>query len=469
LLTGSWSELVEYILAEIGFKMKISAKLALLLFLPGFAAAQHSVSLSWTASTSANVAGYRIYRGTTSGGPYSLLISSLVAGTSYTDTAVQAGRTYHYVATAVDVGNRESAYSNETQAVVPPVAIGITTLVCSPVSIGAPGVSTCTVTLTQAAPPSGSVVSLSFSNSAALTVPASVIVASGALSATFTVTAGALTENQSATVTATLNGSSQSATLSLVAAGCTLSKPILSSVNSASDFGALPDFASGSVLELKGANLASSTRSWAPGDFKGSNAPTSLDGTSSSINGIASFVYYISPTQIDVQAPADPATGGVPLTVTNCAGTSAAVTVPKAALAPGMLAPASFNIGGKQYLVALFQDGVTYVGNVGLIAGVPFRPAKPGDSITTYGVGFGSVTPSSPPGVVVAQANSIPDLSISFGSTAAPVSYAGLAVGAIGLYQFNLAIPQVADGDYRITVSVGSTQVQQTLYLTVHQ
>lgn len=147
MLTGSWCEPVECILAEIGSKMEILAKLALLLFLPGFAAAQYSVSLSWTASTSANVTGYRIYRGTTSGGPYSLPISSLVAGTSYTDTAVQAGRTYYYVATAVDVGNRESGYSNETQAVVPSVAIGITTLVCSPVSIGAPGVSTCTGTL----------------------------------------------------------------------------------------------------------------------------------------------------------------------------------------------------------------------------------------------------------------------------------------------------------------------------------
>jgi uncharacterized protein (TIGR03437 family) len=93
----------------------------------------------------------------------------------------------------------------------------------------------------------------------------------------------------------------------------------------------------------------------------------------------------------------------------------------------------------------------------------------PGDLITTYGVGFGSVTPASPPGVVVAQANSIPNLTISFGSTAATVSYAGLAVGVIGLYQFNLAVPQVAAGDYQINVSVGSTQVQQTLYLTVGQ
>lgn len=293
--------------------------------------------------------------------------------------------------------------------------------------------------------------------------------------ATVNVTLGSAPAN--VVITASVAGTSLAqVTFSLTATGtgpgggtCSLGLPSVTSVKSLTDFGAFSTFASGSYLEIKGSNLAGDTRIWAGSDFNGPNAPMSLDLTSSSINGVASFVYYISPTQIDVQAPADPTTGGVPLTVTNCAGTSTPVTVQKAALSPGMLAPASFDIGGEQYLVALFQDGVTYVGNMGLIAGVPFRPAKPGDVITTYGVGFGNVTPASPPGVVVAQANSIPNLTISFGSTAAAVSYAGLAVDAIGLYQFDLAVPQLADGDYQINVAVGSTQVQQTLYLTVHQ
>ena len=80
---------------------------------------QHSVSLSWTPSTSAGVIGYNVYRGTTSGGPYTLLTSSPVAGTTYTDTTVQAARTYYYVATAVSSGNRQSAYSSQAKAVVP--------------------------------------------------------------------------------------------------------------------------------------------------------------------------------------------------------------------------------------------------------------------------------------------------------------------------------------------------------------
>jgi len=251
---------------------------------------------------------------------------------------------------------------------------------------------------------------------------------------------------------------------------CTISAPpSIASINSATDFGGFSNFAPGSWLEVKGSNLAVDTRLWTGSDFQGANAPTGLDTSSVSIGGNAGFVYYISGGQINVQAPADSATGSVNITVTTCAGTSAPFTGQQAAAAPGMLAPASFNIGGKQYLVALFQDGVTYVGNSGLIPGVPFRPAKPGDMITAYGIGFGPVTPAIAPGVVVSQSNNIPNLSISFGQTPAVLTYAGLAPNAVGLYQFNITVPQVANGDSQINVSVGGVPVQQTLYLTVQQ
>jgi hypothetical protein len=82
--------------------------------------APHTVTLTWSASTSSNVIGYNVYRGTQSGGPYTkLTTASLVSGTSYTDTTVLAGQTYYYVTTAVNNSNVESAYSNQAQAVVP--------------------------------------------------------------------------------------------------------------------------------------------------------------------------------------------------------------------------------------------------------------------------------------------------------------------------------------------------------------
>jgi hypothetical protein len=79
----------------------------------------HSASLNWTASTSSDVAGYNVYRGTVSNGPYTKLTSALVVGTGYTDVTVQAGQTYYYVTTAVDSTNNESAYSNEAPAAIP--------------------------------------------------------------------------------------------------------------------------------------------------------------------------------------------------------------------------------------------------------------------------------------------------------------------------------------------------------------
>ena len=83
----------------------------------GTAPTQHSVDLTWGASSSA--VGYNVYRGTVSGGPYTMINTSLDSTTAYTDSTVVSGQTYYYVATAVDGNSNESAYSNQTQAVIP--------------------------------------------------------------------------------------------------------------------------------------------------------------------------------------------------------------------------------------------------------------------------------------------------------------------------------------------------------------
>jgi hypothetical protein len=79
----------------------------------------HSVSLTWTPSTSSTVVGYNVYRATTSGGPYAKVNGSSVAATTYSDGSVASGQTYYYVATAVDSSNLESAYSTQAKSVVP--------------------------------------------------------------------------------------------------------------------------------------------------------------------------------------------------------------------------------------------------------------------------------------------------------------------------------------------------------------
>jgi fibronectin type 3 domain-containing protein len=84
----------------------------------GVQAVPHVVTLSWTPDTSA-VAGYQVYSGQVSGGPYSKVTGSAVNLASYTDGSVQSGKTYYYVVTAVDSNGVESSYSNQATAAIP--------------------------------------------------------------------------------------------------------------------------------------------------------------------------------------------------------------------------------------------------------------------------------------------------------------------------------------------------------------
>jgi hypothetical protein len=85
----------------------------------GGVAAQHSVTLSWAASSSTGVVGYNVYRSIASGGPYARITSGPDGSLSYTDGAVSAGKSYFYVVTAVEGNGTESTYSNQAMAVIP--------------------------------------------------------------------------------------------------------------------------------------------------------------------------------------------------------------------------------------------------------------------------------------------------------------------------------------------------------------
>ncbi len=233
----------------------------------------------------------------------------------------------------------------------------------------------------------------------------------------------------------------------------------------ASAFGEFNSLAPGSWIEIYGANLATNTRSWAASDFNGDNAPTSLDGTKVTINGLPAYVSFISPGQVNVQVP-DIGAGIQLLTVTSPGGASPTYQVVVNHTEPGFLAPASFNINGAQYVVAF--DNNTYVLPAGAIPGLTSQPAKPGDTITLYGVGFGAVTPAVPAGQVAQGLTSLPSFSISIGGAAATVQYAGLAPGYVGLYQFNVVVPAIStNSPAAVAFTLGGTAGTQTLYLAV--
>jgi hypothetical protein len=78
----------------------------------------HSVELSWNPSTS-SVIGYYVCRSTISGGPYTQLNASPVAGTTFTDSTVFGHSTYYYVVRSVDASGAQSSNSAQVAAVIP--------------------------------------------------------------------------------------------------------------------------------------------------------------------------------------------------------------------------------------------------------------------------------------------------------------------------------------------------------------
>lgn len=79
----------------------------------------HTVTVNWTASTSAGVVGYNIYRKLSTASSFTKINTSVVTGLTFTDSSVQLGQTYYYVVTSVDASGNESAYSNQATAVIP--------------------------------------------------------------------------------------------------------------------------------------------------------------------------------------------------------------------------------------------------------------------------------------------------------------------------------------------------------------
>ncbi len=82
------------------------------------ATTNHVVQVSWTASTSSDVAGYNVYRGP-DGMTWKKVNASLVASTDYDDSTVADGSTYYYAATAVDIYGEESVKAPAIEVTVP--------------------------------------------------------------------------------------------------------------------------------------------------------------------------------------------------------------------------------------------------------------------------------------------------------------------------------------------------------------
>ncbi len=219
--------------------------------------------------------------------------------------------------------------------------------------------------------------------------------------------------------------------------------------------------ASGSWVALHGTALATSTRTWRAEEIIDGNLPTSLDGVSVQINHQPAYVQYISPTQVNVLAPEAVSDGTVQVTLTNAGGTSAPVSVDFVRISPGFFQYPDENIA------AVRADGV-YVAPEGLIEGVTTVPARPGDAIVLYGTGFGPTSPAAEIGKVLTSAlPTAGSVRVRIHNQDAAVSYSGMV--SAGLYQINVTVPDLADGDYPVTAEVGGVRTGKFVKLRVQR
>lgn len=218
-----------------------------------------------------------------------------------------------------------------------------------------------------------------------------------------------------------------------------------------------------SWVTISGTNLAAKTDDWGHSVVNG-QLPTSLDGVSVTMSGKPAYVYFISPTQINVLAP-DLGQGPVGVIVTTSGGSNnpfITTSIP--------YNPAFFIWPGNQP-VATRQD-FTYAVKAGTFAGANTVPAKPGDVIILWGTGFGPTTPKPPVGSVVPSdqaynTSTMPTVTIN--SISAKVYGAALAPGAAGLYQVAIQVPStLPDGDWPIQVTIGGVHSPEGVLLTVH-
>ncbi len=213
----------------------------------------------------------------------------------------------------------------------------------------------------------------------------------------------------------------------------------------------------GSWVSIYGTNLAATTATWT-GDF-----PTSLGGTSVAINGRSAYLWYVSPTQINLQAPDDTTTGSVGVTVTNAGGSWTSVAL----LEP--VAP-SFSLLDATHVAAIIlrsdgsgaYGGGTYdiAGPAGTSLGYRTVPAKQGEVVTLFGVGFGPTSPQVHSGQAFSGAAATTNqVQVTIGGTTVTPLFAGLS--SAGLYQINVTVPAgTGTGDTAITAIVGGVQTQ---------
>ena len=180
--------------------------------------------------------------------------------------------------------------------------------------------------------------------------------------------------------------------------------------------------------------------------------PFTLGGTTMTIGGNITPLFFVSPAQINFQVPFLGVIGqaSVPLVITQGV-VSTTVTVQIAPMIPALFTANAQGTGQASVLIA---GTASVVAPAGTFPGS--RPARPGEFISIYCTGLGDVTNrpdlgSASPIIPLAMTLATPTVTIG-GVPATVVPFSGLAPGFVGLYQVNVQIPDTAPSGAAIPI-----------------
>ncbi len=194
------------------------------------------------------------------------------------------------------------------------------------------------------------------------------------------------------------------------------------------------------------------------GNFVDGNLPPQMDFISVTVNAQHAFVEYVSPTQLNILVPDDPTLGPVAIQAYGQLLQSNFYYANKVASQPAL-----FTFSAK-YPAAAHLDG-SFAGPVGLIGGVATSPVRPNETVVLFGTGFGASSPVIPTGMLFSTAAPIAqNVTATVGGVSAPVK--GYLISP-GLYQFNLTVPNLGDGDAPVVVTLAGVSTEAGLTLAI--
>ena len=200
--------------------------------------------------------------------------------------------------------------------------------------------------------------------------------------------------------------------------------------------------APGGLISIFGANLAKLTADLS--GWTGRQLPVALDAVKATISGIRAPLIYVSPNQINAQAPVELSAGVQTIVVDNGAGPSVALSVNVVPMAPAIFF----------YPVAAVLKNANFT----LVSAA--NPARAGDVLLIYATGLGQTTPAvrtgglSPADTLARTAS----VTATIGSQPATVVYSIASPGFAGLYQVAVTVPAGVTGSVALQISAGAAE-----------